>query len=173
MSMASPAILSNFFEKQWTQNPPQYLSGLSRALYPTTFLEIAVYLYTSPWCPPWRHLVQVIKKKLLLKLLRNSLHINFNVINLYVNSFLIVLVIVFFKLPVLLIFVSGKPPWEVDNKICIVLYVTEHFVFSGKHRRVSCIPSIFLAAFLGVDKCFLQWISNVKVLLRTKGGEFG
>ena len=39
---ASPAILSNFFEKQWTQNHPQYLSGLSRALYPTTFLEIAV-----------------------------------------------------------------------------------------------------------------------------------
>ena len=42
MSMASPAILPNFFEKQWTQNHPQYLSGLSRALYPTTFLEIAV-----------------------------------------------------------------------------------------------------------------------------------
>ena len=31
-----PAILSNFFEKQWTQNHPQYLSGLSRALFPTT-----------------------------------------------------------------------------------------------------------------------------------------
>ena len=44
MSTASPAILSNFFEKQWTQNHPQYLSGLSRALYPTTFLEIAVYI---------------------------------------------------------------------------------------------------------------------------------
>ena len=44
MSMTSPAILSNFFEKQWTQNHPQYLSGLSRALYPTTFLEIAVYV---------------------------------------------------------------------------------------------------------------------------------
>ena len=41
--MASPAILSNFFEKQWTKNHPQYLSGLSRALYPTTILEIAVY----------------------------------------------------------------------------------------------------------------------------------
>ena len=41
--MASPAILSNFFEKQWTQNHPQYLSGLSRALYPTTFLEIAIW----------------------------------------------------------------------------------------------------------------------------------
>ena len=48
MSMASPAILSNFFEKQWTQNHPQYLSGLSRALYPTTFLEIAVCIcYTD------------------------------------------------------------------------------------------------------------------------------
>ena len=44
MSMTSPAILSNFFEKQWTQNHPQYLSGLSRALYPTTFPEIVVYV---------------------------------------------------------------------------------------------------------------------------------
>ena len=43
MSMASRAILSNFFEKQWTKNHPQYLSGLSRALFPTTFLETAVY----------------------------------------------------------------------------------------------------------------------------------
>ena len=44
--MASHAILSNYFEhveEQWTQNLPQYLSGLSRALFPTTFLEIAVY----------------------------------------------------------------------------------------------------------------------------------
>ena len=41
--MASPAILSNFFEEKGTQNHPQYLSGLSRALFPTTFLEIAVY----------------------------------------------------------------------------------------------------------------------------------
>ena len=50
MSMTSPAILSNFFEKQWTQNHPQYLSGLSRALYPTTVLKIAVYLalFTDP-----------------------------------------------------------------------------------------------------------------------------
>ena len=36
-------ILSNFFEKKSTQNHPQCLSGLSRALFPTTFLEIAVY----------------------------------------------------------------------------------------------------------------------------------
>ena len=42
MSMASRVILSNFFEKQWIQNHPQYLSGLSRAPFPTTFLEIAV-----------------------------------------------------------------------------------------------------------------------------------
>ena len=41
MSMTSPAILSNFFEKQWTQNHPQYLSGLSRALYPTTMYCVA------------------------------------------------------------------------------------------------------------------------------------
>ena len=43
-SVASRAILSNFFEEQYTQNHPQYLSGLSRALFQTTFLEIAVYL---------------------------------------------------------------------------------------------------------------------------------
>ena len=44
MSVASRAIFSNFFEEQSTQNHPQYLSGLSRALFPTTFLEIAVYV---------------------------------------------------------------------------------------------------------------------------------
>ena len=48
MSMASRAIVSNFFEKQWTQDHPQYISGLSRALYPTTFLEIAVYIGSFP-----------------------------------------------------------------------------------------------------------------------------
>ena len=37
------AILSNFFEEGTTQNYPQYLSGLSRALFPTTFLGITVY----------------------------------------------------------------------------------------------------------------------------------
>ena len=41
-SMASRTIFSNFFEEQWTQNHPQYLSGLSRSLFPTTFLETAV-----------------------------------------------------------------------------------------------------------------------------------
>ena len=44
MSVASRAILSNFFEEQGTQNYPQYLLGLSRALFPTTFLEIPVYV---------------------------------------------------------------------------------------------------------------------------------
>ena len=44
MSVASRAIFSNFFEEQSTQNHPQYLSGLSRALFPTTFLKIAVYV---------------------------------------------------------------------------------------------------------------------------------
>ena len=47
--MASRAILSNFFEEQWTQNHPQYLSGLSRALFPTTFLEKAVYKKLQGW----------------------------------------------------------------------------------------------------------------------------
>ena len=41
-SVASRVILSKFFGEQWIQNHPQYLSGLSRALFPTTFLEIAV-----------------------------------------------------------------------------------------------------------------------------------
>ena len=40
--MASRAILADFFEEQWTQNHLQYLSALSRTLFPTTFLEIAV-----------------------------------------------------------------------------------------------------------------------------------
>ena len=35
-------MISNFFEKQWTQHRPQNLSGLSHALFPTTFLKIAV-----------------------------------------------------------------------------------------------------------------------------------
>ena len=43
MSVASRTILLNFFEEQCPQSHPQYLSGLSRALFPTTFLEIAVY----------------------------------------------------------------------------------------------------------------------------------
>ena len=43
MSVASRAILSNFFGEQGRQNHPQYLSGLSGALFPTTFLETAVY----------------------------------------------------------------------------------------------------------------------------------
>ena len=32
-SMASRAILANFYEEQWTQNHPQYLSRLLRALF--------------------------------------------------------------------------------------------------------------------------------------------
>ena len=39
-SVVSRAILANFFEEQWTQNHPQYLSGLSRALFPTTFCYV-------------------------------------------------------------------------------------------------------------------------------------
>ena len=37
-------ILSIFSEEQGTQNHPQCLSGLSRAFFPTAFIEIAVYL---------------------------------------------------------------------------------------------------------------------------------
>ena len=39
MSVASHAILSNFFEEQCPQNHLQYLSGLSGALFLTTFSE--------------------------------------------------------------------------------------------------------------------------------------
>ena len=48
MSVASRTILSNFFEEQCPQSHPQYLSGLSRALFPTTFLEIAVNTNETP-----------------------------------------------------------------------------------------------------------------------------
>ena len=41
--MASRVILSNFFEEQWIQKHPQYLLGLPHSLFPTSFLEIAVY----------------------------------------------------------------------------------------------------------------------------------
>ena len=45
-------ILSNFFEEQCPQSHPQYLSGLSRALFPTTFLDLPpvlnLTLLTSP-----------------------------------------------------------------------------------------------------------------------------
>ena len=40
--MASHAILSNFFDEKWTQNHPQYFSGLSRPLLRPTFLEMPV-----------------------------------------------------------------------------------------------------------------------------------
>ena len=49
--MASRAILSNFFEEQFTQNHPQYLSGSSRGLFPTTFLEIALCIALQ--CAHW------------------------------------------------------------------------------------------------------------------------
>ena len=39
-SMASRVMLSNFFDEQWTQNHPQYLSGLSCDLFSTVFFEI-------------------------------------------------------------------------------------------------------------------------------------
>ena len=48
MSMASCDILSNFVEELWTQYYPQYLSALSRALFPPAFLEIAVSVSQLP-----------------------------------------------------------------------------------------------------------------------------
>ena len=43
--MAYRATLSNFLEElEGKQNNLKYLSGWSRALFPTTFLEKAVYL---------------------------------------------------------------------------------------------------------------------------------
>ena len=46
-SIASRANLSNFFEEHSTQNHPQCLSGSSRALFPITFLEIALGISVS------------------------------------------------------------------------------------------------------------------------------
>ena len=40
-------------KKKRTQNHPQCLSGLSRALFLTTFLEKALYSWTSLQRPPW------------------------------------------------------------------------------------------------------------------------
>ena len=88
MSMAFPAILSNFFVEEWTQNHPQYLSGLSRALFPTTFLEIAVYRegrtishvggVGQPWKKKWYStckgkLTKEMRKRKLIKEMREWL----------------------------------------------------------------------------------------------------
>ena len=56
MSMASSAILSNFFEEQCSPNYPQCLSGLSCALFPTTFLKIAVCI-CNLYLPPETHIL--------------------------------------------------------------------------------------------------------------------
>ena len=47
MSMGSSAILSNFFEEQWTQNHSEHPLGLSCALFLTTFLKITTYTSTQ------------------------------------------------------------------------------------------------------------------------------
>ena len=47
--MASRAIFSNFFEEQWTQNHPQYISGLSRALFRQPF--------SKQLCSNFKHLL--------------------------------------------------------------------------------------------------------------------
>ena len=39
-----PFLQIIIFEEQWAQNHPQYLSGLLRVLFLTTFLEIAVHV---------------------------------------------------------------------------------------------------------------------------------
>ena len=51
------------FEEQWTQNHPQYLSGLSRTLLLTTFLEIAVYCRKTSHEGPFKMSRAVIKKR--------------------------------------------------------------------------------------------------------------
>ena len=43
-------FFQNFYEEQWSQSHPQYISGLSRALFPTTVFEIAVYLNNTWKC---------------------------------------------------------------------------------------------------------------------------
>ena len=63
MSMVPRAILSNFVEEQWTQNHPQYLSGLSRALLATTFLKIAVYGRKTSHEGPFKTSRAVVKRR--------------------------------------------------------------------------------------------------------------
>ena len=67
-SLTSCVFLSNFLEIK-TQNHPQYLSALSSALFPTTFLEIAVNrlswnsrpcLKMADWTASCRYLVLLI-----------------------------------------------------------------------------------------------------------------
>ena len=41
-----PFLQIIILEEQWAQNHPQYLSGLLRVLFLTTFLEIAVHVVT-------------------------------------------------------------------------------------------------------------------------------
>ena len=61
MSMASRAILSNFFEEQSRQNHPQCLSGLLRVRFPTTVLKTAVY--GGRQLLVWRRTVMHINKR--------------------------------------------------------------------------------------------------------------
>ena len=58
--MASRPIILNFREKQRTQNHPQYLSGLSRALFPTTILYFPI-AHNTLCLPP-----QILHKPLFL-----------------------------------------------------------------------------------------------------------
>ena len=71
--MAYRATLSNFLEElEGKQNNLKYLSGWSRALFPTTFLEKAVYLSMksqSPSLSPtpvklWQYFLNVEKAKI-------------------------------------------------------------------------------------------------------------
>ena len=55
--MACCGILLNLFEEQWTQNHPQYFSGMLRKLFETTSLEIAVD------CEQALHLWKVARKQ--------------------------------------------------------------------------------------------------------------
>ena len=52
LSMTSRAILSNFFEEQWIQNHPQYLSGLSNALFRQPFSKKTFLACTCKFCFP-------------------------------------------------------------------------------------------------------------------------
>ena len=55
-----------------------------------------------------------------LSALRNTFYPEYKYLYIYIYIYI-------FWLPVLLIFVSEKPPWGVDNTICIVFYCTPQF----------------------------------------------
>ena len=80
-------------------------------------------------------------------------------------SFLIIAYwqIFFFWLPVLLIFVSEKPPWGVDNEICIVLYC--NFVWTDLGWFIYLEVLIWFWSSGAWPKTFCTWAFPLCILV--------